>query len=317
MVARMGRVTNGWRVAGCRRPAVDLGAVQRRRGVALAEASHEDVLAVQDGHAAHALHGLRRVAVGASGDLLSRDGIDDLCRVTLVIEGGAHGPALAIRRHHARLQLHSGRVETHVLFKRRVGPEVQAGDRLGHVADPSHLDRHRAGGHRRNDEPPIDARCVPQRCADDLHAGGQNATSASGVQHPPDDTPRGRELRRCAQYGEDGEQHRATRDTEDRNETIRKHGLGVRRLTAPLHREGVRPLRRSVSRSGIEPSTIVSHDGHDASSVGGGKRQAMLVPSPSVLSARTRPPCASTMCRTIASPSPVPPAARERPGSTR
>src|ERR1019366_7230804 len=39
-----------------------------------------------------------------------------------------------------------------------------------------------------------------------------------------------------------------------------------------------------------------------------GKISRISVPDPGALSAFTRPPCASTVCRTIASPSPVPPA---------
>jgi hypothetical protein len=48
-----------------------------------------------------------------------------------------------------------------------------------------------------------------------------------------------------------------------------------------------------------------------------GKSAAIVVPRPSVLSARTRPPCASTKCLTIANPSPVPPASRDRDESAR
>ena len=48
-----------------------------------------------------------------------------------------------------------------------------------------------------------------------------------------------------------------------------------------------------------------------------GSSAQILVPRPTVLSARTRPPCPSTRCFTIASPRPVPPSERERPASTR
>ena len=52
-------------------------AVEGARRVALAEAAHEDVLAVLHRDAAHALHRLRRVAVGALRDLLGGDRVDD------------------------------------------------------------------------------------------------------------------------------------------------------------------------------------------------------------------------------------------------
>lgn len=48
-----------------------------------------------------------------------------------------------------------------------------------------------------------------------------------------------------------------------------------------------------------------------------GKRQRMVVPTPTSLSAVTVPPWASIRCLTMASPSPVPPASRDRAGSTR
>ena len=48
-----------------------------------------------------------------------------------------------------------------------------------------------------------------------------------------------------------------------------------------------------------------------------GRMTLIVVPRPGALVASTRPPCASTRCRTIARPSPVPPCSRERPGSAR
>jgi hypothetical protein len=43
-----------------------------------------------------------------------------------------------------------------------------------------------------------------------------------------------------------------------------------------------------------------------------GNQQTIVVPRPSSLSADTLPPCASTICFTMARPSPVPPSSRER-----
>lgn len=48
-----------------------------------------------------------------------------------------------------------------------------------------------------------------------------------------------------------------------------------------------------------------------------GNQQEMVAPSPSTLWASTLPPCASTRCRTIARPSPVPPSSRLRARSAR
>src|SRR5439155_25152035 len=48
-----------------------------------------------------------------------------------------------------------------------------------------------------------------------------------------------------------------------------------------------------------------------------GSRTRTVVPRPSVLSIPSAPSCACTMCLTIASPSPVPPSARDRAFSTR
>ncbi len=47
------------------------------------------------------------------------------------------------------------------------------------------------------------------------------------------------------------------------------------------------------------------------------KLTSIVVPRPGLLSAATSPPWASTRCFTIDSPSPVPPASRDRPASTR
>src|SRR5574338_1184654 len=47
-----------------------------------------------------------------------------------------------------------------------------------------------------------------------------------------------------------------------------------------------------------------------------GNVTALVVPTPTVLSARTLPPCASARCLKMASPSPVPPSARDLPGTT-
>src|ERR1700687_4357568 len=48
-----------------------------------------------------------------------------------------------------------------------------------------------------------------------------------------------------------------------------------------------------------------------------GKKILIVAPDPTTLSALTDPPWASTRCFTIARPSPVPPASRERPLSAR
>jgi hypothetical protein len=50
---------------------------------------------------------------------------------------------------------------------------------------------------------------------------------------------------------------------------------------------------------------------------GAGNQQVIVVPLPSSLVAVTLPPCPSTRCLTMASPRPVPPASRDRAGSTR
>ena len=58
--------------------------------------------------------------------------------------------------------------------------------------------------------------------------------------------------------------------------------------------------------------------GHaDVTVAGSGSSAQIVVPRPTVLSARTRPPCPSTRCLTMARPRPVPPSDRERPASTR
>jgi hypothetical protein len=48
-----------------------------------------------------------------------------------------------------------------------------------------------------------------------------------------------------------------------------------------------------------------------------GSQNVTVVPRPTTLCARMRPPCASTSARVIASPSPLPPAARLRAASAR
>jgi hypothetical protein len=85
-----------------------------------------------------------------------------------------------------------------------------------------------------------------------------------------------------------------------------------------LHPLAAHPLGRSLSRGGTLPSavTAVGHSRfcRDRSA---GNQQVMVVPTPSSLSADTRPPWASTRCFTMARPSPVPPWSRERAGSER
>ena len=86
---------------------------------------------------------------------------------------------------------------------------------------------------------------------------------------------------------------------------VRKLGRGARHTAEALSWDAeVRRLDQSYREviAGVDPS---------------GNQQRIVVPSPSSLSAETRPPCASTKCLTMASPSPVPPSSRERDGSAR
>jgi phosphatidylinositol alpha 1,6-mannosyltransferase len=85
----------------------------------------------------------------------------------------------------------------------------------------------------------------------------------------------------------------------------RKLGRGARQTAEALGWDAeVRRLDQSYRE-------VIAGDGSS------GNQQRIVVPSPSSLSAETRPPCASTKCLTMASPSPVPPSSRERDGSAR
>ena len=87
-------------------------------GVALAEAAHEDVLAVLHRDAAHALHRLRGVAVGALRDLLGGHRADDADRGALRVERVADGAALRVRADDLRLELDRRGGEADVLLER-------------------------------------------------------------------------------------------------------------------------------------------------------------------------------------------------------
>ena len=69
------------------------------------------------------------------------------------------------------------------------------------------------------------------------------------------------------------------------------------------------PLPRTRAQAGT-PAVSSPRNG-----VATGRVNQIVVPRPSALSIPTAPPCASTKCFTMASPSPVPPRARERAGS--
>src|ERR1019366_8891815 len=65
------------------------------------------------------------------------------------------------------------------------------------------------------------------------------------------------------------------------------------------------------------PQVRETPSGSAVSLLASGNQHRITVPRCNSLSASTYPPCASTKCRTIARPSPVPPSSRERAGSTR
>ena len=71
----------------------DIGPVERRFGVAIAQAAHVDVLAAFHGDARHALHRRRRVVVAAQAESLAADGVDRLEAVALQRLHGVVGVA--------------------------------------------------------------------------------------------------------------------------------------------------------------------------------------------------------------------------------
>ena len=103
---------------------------------------------------------------------------------------------------------------------------------------------------------------------------------------------------------------------------LRPTGRGGGHQTISLHlsaADGHRYSFRSVDKNAIQvlqlhPPAAYSRFCRDRSV---GNQQVMVVPTPSSLSAETRPPWASTRCFTMARPSPVPPWSRERAGSER
>ena len=107
--------------------------------------------------------------------------------------------------------------------------------------------------------------------------------------------------RRCA-----GLPRRARRG-KDHRDAARRSGSVVSFISRRL--DNAKRKRRAARNSVSPPTCPVA--------TRAGKCTAIVVPTPTALSARTVPPCASTRCFTIERPSPVPPSSRERPGSTR
>ncbi len=162
-------------------------AVERRRGVAVAEPAHEHILAVLDRHAADALHRLRRVAVRALADLLRRDGVDDVRRLPLCIERLGHGAALGQSRHGQGLQLQCRRRDRDVHFGAFAGHDHDAGHGLRAVPDPAYEKRHRPFGNVRQRVAPIHAAQRAHRGANDLDLDVGQSSAGGLIDDPAHD----------------------------------------------------------------------------------------------------------------------------------
>src|SRR5689334_9107380 len=85
----------------------------------------------------------------------------------------------------------------------------------------------------------------------------------------------------------------------------------LRGASPPAAHSRVNSRRQSEERNGDYEETA------SASRIQLGTENRTVVPTFSVLLMSSRPPCACTMCLTIARPRPVPPSSRERALSTR